>query len=120
MAESHPATPAPWLGRGRMALLRDVLGGWRQTWDRVWQLAGLVAGFLRPRLVRERLERLRALGHIDAVPSTAQLLLAGRDQMMLGASEETKIFYRSQGIPWIFHKIGRASCRERVCIAVDR
>jgi hypothetical protein len=107
MAEIQHATPPPWLGRSRATLLRDVLGGWRQTWDRVTQLVGLVAGFFRPRLVRRRLERLRALGHIDAVPSTAQMLLAARDQMMLGASEETKIFYRSQGIPWIFHNLRR-------------
>jgi hypothetical protein len=67
----------------------------------------LVAAFFRPGLVRRRLERLRGLGHIDAIPSWAQLLVAGRDQIMVSASEETKIFYRSQGIPWIFHNLRR-------------
>ena len=66
-----------------------------------------MAAFFRPRLVRRRLERLRALGHIDAVPTIGQLLVAGRDQMMVGAAEETKIFYRAQGIPWIFHNARR-------------
>src|SRR5690606_11055 len=37
----------------------------------------------------------------------AQLLVAGRDQMMISAAEETKVFYRSQGIPWIFHNFRR-------------
>ena len=54
-----------------------------------------------------RLERLRALGHIDATPTIAQLLVAGRDQMMVSAAEETKLFYRSQGIPWVFHNLRR-------------
>jgi hypothetical protein len=107
MAEIQSATPPAWRGRSRLALLADVVGGWTQLRDRVVQLAALLWGLLRPRQVRGRLERLRALGHIDAVPSTAQLLVAARDQMILGASEETKIFYRGQGIPWIFHNLRR-------------
>ena len=27
--------------------------------------------------------------------------------MMLGATEETRIFYRAQGIPWVFHNLRR-------------
>jgi len=107
MAEIQRATPPAWQGRSRWRLLGDVIGGGRQSWDRLRQLVGLVVGFFRAKLVRERLERLRVLGHVDAVPTTAQLLIAARDQMMLGASEETKIFYRSQGIPWVFHNLRR-------------
>jgi hypothetical protein len=107
MAELQNATPPAWLGRSRWSLLLDVFAGGRQAWDRVRQLGGLIAGYLRPGLVRARLERLRQLGHITAVPTTAQLLVAARDQMMLGAAEETKIFYRSQGIPWVFHNLRR-------------
>jgi hypothetical protein len=107
MAALQGATPPPWLGRSRWRLLLDVLGGWRQNRDKLVQIVGLLAGFFRPSLVRRRLLRLRELGHIDALPSLPQLLVAGRDQMMVSASEETKIFYRSQGIPWIFHNLRR-------------
>jgi hypothetical protein len=107
MAERQGATPPAWLGRSRLTLLRDVIGGARQNLDKLWQLASLVTAFFRPRLVRRRLERLRALGHVDAVPTVGQLLVAGRDQMMVGAARETKIFYRAQGIPWIFHNARR-------------
>jgi hypothetical protein len=107
MAERQGATPPPWRGRSRVRLLADVLGGARQNWDKLRQLASLVTTYFRPRLVRRRLERLRALGHIDAVPTIGQLLVAGRDQMMVGAAEETKLFYRAQGIPWIFHNTRR-------------
>jgi hypothetical protein len=107
MAARQGATPPAWLGRSRLALLRDVVGGVRENLDKLRQLASLVSAFFRPRLVRRRLERLRALGHVDAVPTIGQLLVAGRDQMMVGAAEETKIFYRAQGIPWIFHNARR-------------
>ena len=107
MAERQGATPPPWRGRGRIRLLADAIGGPRQNWDKLVQLAALLAASLRPSRVRRRLERLRALGHVDTVPRLGQLLMAGRDQMMVGAAEETKIFYRAQGIPWVFHNLRR-------------
>lgn len=107
MAEIQGATPPAWLGRPWWRLLADAVGGIRENLTKLAQLAALVAAFLRPGLVRRRLERLRGLGHIDAIPSWSQLLVAGRDQIMVSASEETKIFYRSQGIPWIFHNLRR-------------
>ncbi|MEO8214802.1 MAG: hypothetical protein ABI560_16495, partial [Myxococcales bacterium] len=107
MASLQGATPPAWLGRSRWSLLRDVIGGARQSWDRAKQLLQLLVAFVRPGLVRARLERLRALGHIEVIPSTAQILVAARDQMFLGAIKETKMFYRSQGIPWFFHNLRR-------------
>jgi hypothetical protein len=107
MAEIQGATPPAWIGRPWWRLLADAIGGWRENWTKLVQLASLVMAFVRPSLVRRRLERLRGLGHIDAIPSWSQLLVAGRDQIMVSASEETKIFYRSQGIPWIFHNLRR-------------
>ena len=108
MAGRQNATPPAWLGRSRWRLLGDVVGGWRQNVDKLVQLAGLIAAFFRPALVRRRLERLQALGHIDATPTLRQLLVAARDQMIVGAAVETKLFYRSQGIPWVFHNVRRA------------
>ena len=107
MARAQGATAPGWFGRPRWRLLLDVLGGWRQNLDKITQLAGLLIAFLRPGLVRARLERLRALGHVEQTPSLPQLLVAARDQMIVSATEETKIFYRSQNIPWIFHNVRR-------------
>jgi hypothetical protein len=107
MAEKQGATPPAWIGRPRWRLLLDVLSGVGANVSKVVQLIGLVVGYLRPSVLRGRFERLKALGHVDVVPTWAQAVLAGRDQMMVSASEETKLFYRSQGIPWVFHNARR-------------
>jgi len=107
MAESQGATRPAWLGRSRWRLLGDVVGGLRQNWDKLVQLISLLAAYFRPGLVRGRLERLRALGHVDTIPTIPQLLVAGRDQMIVSAAAETKLFYKSQGIPWVFHNFRR-------------
>ena len=107
MAELQSATPPTWLGRSRWSLLMDVLRGSRKKWERARQLWGLFLGYVRPGALRRRLERLRELGHIRVMPTAAQILVAARDQIVLGASEETKLFYRSQGIPWFFHNLRR-------------
>jgi len=107
MAALQKAAPPPWLGRSRWSLFKDIVGGWLHLRDRFTQLGGLLLALLRPRVVRARLLRLQELGHIDVAPTMAQLLVAARDQMMLSAAEETRVFYRSQGIPWIFHNLRR-------------
>src|SRR3954468_13027043 len=107
MAAIQGATPPRWLGRSRWRLLGDVIGGWRQNRDKLRQLIAFLVALVRPSVVRRRLERLRAAGHIEVVPTLAQVLIAARDQMMVGAIAETKVFYRSQGIPWVFHNFRR-------------
>src|SRR5262249_42442997 len=78
MAARQGAPPPAWLGRPRWRLLLDVLGGIRANVDKLVQLVGLLAAYVRPSVLRARFERLRALGHIDVVPTWAQAVLAGR------------------------------------------
>ena len=107
MADRQSATPPIWLGRSSWSLLRDVFGGWRQNRDKFVQLFQLIAAYLWPPIVRRRAERLKSLGHIDVVPTVSQMLVAARDQMLLNAFAETRIFYDAQGIPWNFHNLRR-------------
>ena len=107
MADRQRATPPIWLGRSWWSLLRDVFGGWRQNRDKFVQLFQLIAAYLWPPIVRRRAERLKSLGHIDVVPTVSQMLVAARDQMLLNAFAETRIFYDAQGIPWNFHNLRR-------------
>jgi hypothetical protein len=107
MAAKQGATLPAWLGLSAWRLLIHAIGGWRQNWDKLHQLIALGVAFFRPALVSKRLSRLRDLGHIDVLPSLPQLLVAGRDQIIVSASEETKLFYKSQGIPWLWHNLRR-------------
>ncbi len=107
MAARQSATPPVWLGKSRGTLLLDVLGGWRQNWDKLAQLYALLSAIVRPSVVRGRLNRLLELGHVDGLATVSQLLVAARDQMMLCAAQETRIFYHSQSIPWVFHNFRR-------------
>lgn len=109
MAARQQACPPAWRGRGRARLLWDAMAGLRRNLDNLVQLAGLLAALVRPALIRRRLARLQVLGHLDPgpLPDVAQLLVAARDQMFLALGEETRLFYRSQGIPWVFHNLRR-------------
>jgi hypothetical protein len=107
MAAQQGATPPAWLHRSRPSLLLDVLAGLGTNLDKLRQLVSLLLALFRPALVRRRLERLRGLGHIDVLPSLPQLLVAARDQLIISATEETRLFYRSQQIPWGFHNLRR-------------
>ena len=108
MAELQGATPPGLVRPLALAAAARRAGGLAPEpgqGGRSW--AALVLAFFRPSLVRARLQRLRALGHVEQTPSLPQLLVAARDQMIVSATEETRIFYRSQGIPWIFHNVRR-------------
>jgi hypothetical protein len=107
MAARQGATPPAWLGHSRWRLLAAVIGGWRQNRDKLAHLFALVTALFRPALVRQRLGRLQQQGFIDDLPTVPQLLVAARDQMILNATVETRLFYESQGIPWIFHNLRR-------------
>jgi hypothetical protein len=111
MAARQGATRPAWMGQSRWRLLGAVIGGWRQNRDKLAQLFALVKALFHPALIRQRLLRLQRQGFIDgteaALPTIPQLLVAARDQMILNATVETRLFYDSQGIPWIFHNLRR-------------
>ena len=37
----------------------------------------------------------------------SQLLVASRDQLSFSLGADTKEFYKSQGVPWVFHNVRR-------------
>ncbi|MGC6418010.1 MAG: hypothetical protein ACON3Z_12890 [Bradymonadia bacterium] len=100
-------TPPTWLGRSRLRLLFDVVGGWRQNWSKFVEVLRMFSAMARPTQVRLRLERLQSFGHCDVVPTMSQLLVASRDQLSFSLGADTKEFYKSQGVPWVFHNVRR-------------
>ena len=108
LAESaqNPHAPA-WVDWSMWRKLWAVLPGPLDAAGRLVRLLGGVSAYLRPGLVRQRLERLRDLGHIEHVPTTVQVLVAGHHQMLGTASEETRVFYEQRGIHFGFHNLRR-------------
>ena len=100
-------TPPNWLGRSTWSLLSDVIGGHRQNWSKLIEIGRMLGAMMRPSLVRKRLIRLQSLGHCDSIPTMPQLLVASRDQLSFSLGADTKEFYKSQGIPWVFHNFRR-------------
>ncbi len=90
-----------------MALCFAVVGGIRQNIDKIGQIAGMLFSFVRPSIVRARLERLVVLEHCTETPTLAQLLVASRHQLSFSLGADTKAFYAAQGIPWTFHNLRR-------------
>lgn len=107
MAARQSCTPPTWKARSRWRLLRDVIGGPKQNWDKLKAVAIMLFTLLRPSIVHGRLRKLKSLGLCDVTPTIPQLLVASRDQLSFSLSEETKIFYKAQGIPWVFHNFRR-------------
>ena len=100
-------TPPTWIGRSAVLLIVDVIGGWRQNWDKAVEVSRMLAAMLRPSRVRTRLQRLADLGHCDVIPTLAQLLVASRHQLSFSLAADTREFYRAQGVPWVFHNVRR-------------
>ena len=100
-------TPAPWKGRSEWSLWWACVGGPRQNLEKLTEVLGFFSALVRPRIVRERLQRLHDLGHCDALPTIPQLLVASRHQLSFSLGAETKKFYEAQGIPWTRHNLKR-------------
>lgn len=101
-----PSIPK-WVGQSRIDLLRLSLGGWEQILDNIRQAAHILVSLFNPFRIRKRLIRLQQFGHLEALPGICQMLIAGRDQILISAVDETKTFYQKQGIPWVFHNFRR-------------
>lgn len=107
MAKRQSATPPDWLGRSRGTLLMDAIIGGGPVLGRIRRAVAIPLNLFRPGRMRRLLARLKELGYIDRIPSLPQFIVTGRDQIILSLGEETKIFYRDQNIPWIFHNVRR-------------
>lgn len=107
MTDVQGNTPPPWKGRSALSLWAASIGGPRQNLDKLRDVVATLATFARPSVVRARLERLHTLGHCDATPTIAQLLVAARHQLSFSLAADTRLFYAAQGIPWNRHNLRR-------------
>ena len=98
----------PWLSQSKLRLLWTCLEGRARNRRKLDNLAHLLSCLLGPDpRPRQRLRAAREKGHIDVVPTTAQLWIAARDQIFLKALGDSRELYRRKGIPWTFHHLRR-------------
>ncbi|MCA9581860.1 MAG: hypothetical protein KC416_08695 [Myxococcales bacterium] len=96
-----------WRDQDRFTQLRIILRRPPSYGHRIASGLAVIRRYFSVRGTRARVERLIRLGYVEEPPSHWQLLLAGHHQMLGTASEETKLFYRAQGIPFTFHNLRR-------------
>lgn len=102
----EPSLPA-WLGRSKLSLFYDVIGGPRQNYHKLKNVFSLLYNISFSKEPERRLERLKDLGHIDVIPTQSQMIVSAYDQIMYTATEDTRLFYKRQQIPWNFHILRR-------------
>ncbi len=96
-----------WTALSKARLLSAVLGGPVEWLRKLTGFVGILWTYIRWPVVKARLERLRDRGVIDAVPTAAQIHVAGQQQMLGTASDETRVYYELRGIDFTFHNLRR-------------
>ncbi|HJL14671.1 MAG TPA: hypothetical protein RMH99_03385 [Sandaracinaceae bacterium LLY-WYZ-13_1] len=94
-------TESPW------RLLRQAAGGPRAMAGKLVRLARALAAYADGAALDARLERLRALGHLERVPSRLQLVVGSVDMLRFWINPAAADYYRQQGIDYTFHQVLR-------------
>jgi hypothetical protein len=90
-----------------IALLRRAAGSPRELRDKLVRLATALAHYADRPLLDERLARLRALGHVDHIPTRLQLIVGSIDMLRFWISPAAAEYYGERGIHFGFHQILR-------------
>lgn len=88
-------------------LVRQTMGGPAVMADKLRCFVDAVASYGREDLVRARLERLRALGHIDTIPSRIQRIVGALDMMRFFIVPAAADYYEEKGLDFRFHQLLR-------------
>jgi hypothetical protein len=100
------ATPAR-LRAGPFSLLLQALGPPAQLGAKVARLGRILDGYRRGAELDARLERLRARGVIDEIPTRVQLAVGAVDMLRFWISPAAEDYYREKGISYSFHQVLR-------------
>lgn len=107
MTGDPPLSPPSWISRTRLSLLMGAVGGPGYNARKLRSTGATLGAYLHWPTVRARLQRLRDCGLTESVPSFSQLMVGGQHMMLGASSDETRLFYESQGIGFTFHNFRR-------------
>jgi len=88
-------------------LVRQTMGGPAVMADKLRCFVDAVANYGREDLVRARLERLRALGHIESIPSRIQRIVGALDMIRFFIVPAAADYYTEKGLDFRFHQLLR-------------
>jgi hypothetical protein len=88
-------------------LVRQTMGGPAAMADKLRSFVDAVSSYGREELVRARLERLRALGHIEVIPSRIQRIVGALDMMRFFIVPAAADYYQEKGLDFHFHGLLR-------------
>jgi hypothetical protein len=88
-------------------LVRQTMGGPAVMADKLRHFLDAVAHYGREDLVRARLERLRALGHIEEIPNRIQRVVGAIDMMRFFIVPAAADYYHHKGLDFRFHSLLR-------------
>jgi len=88
-------------------LVRQTMGDRRAIADKLRHLRSAIANYGREDMVRERLERLQRLGHIDAIPNRIQRMVGAIDMLRFFIRPAAADYYAEKGIHMQFHGLLR-------------
>jgi hypothetical protein len=90
-----------------LALVRQSVGPLPGVGKKLQRLLHILAGYRDGAELDARLERLRAIGFIDEVPTRLQLAVGAIDMLRFWISPAAGDYYREKGISYSFHQLLR-------------
>lgn len=88
-------------------LILTALGGPAQIAGKLRRLAATLALYANADEIPARLERLRARGYVEQVPSRAQLIFGGLDMVRFVIEPAARDYYAHKGISFTMHQVLR-------------
>ncbi|MEO7093405.1 MAG: hypothetical protein ABI175_09150, partial [Polyangiales bacterium] len=106
-AATRPANDVARFRESKLTLLRNALGPPDKALDKAKRLLDAVLAYGRGDDLDERLRRLQQLGHIDRIPTRAQLVVGAIDMLRFWIVPASEEYYAQMGINFGFHQLLR-------------
>jgi hypothetical protein len=91
----------------KLTLLKNALGPPDQALSKARRFVDAVLAYGRGADLDERLQRLHALGHIERIPTRAQLVVGAIDMLRFWIVPASEEYYAQKGIHFGFHQVLR-------------
>jgi hypothetical protein len=95
------------LSQNPLTLIAQALGGPAAAGEKVRRFVAALGAYVDGAGLQRRLERLRALGYIERVPSRLQLAVGAADMLRFWIVPAAEDYYQQKGIDFRFHQLLR-------------